>query len=81
MRPPGLPHAEPEWLAVLHELRARQPMPAVIVITGADEDGVRESCMRAGAAGFLNKPLSRDTLSSAIEAVECGWRPRPKRLS
>ncbi|MDW9393079.1 response regulator transcription factor [Sinorhizobium meliloti] len=67
-------------LDVLHELSARQEMPAVIVITGADDNGVRESCMRAGAAGFLNKPISRDTLSSAIEAVECGWRPRSKRL-
>lgn len=66
-------------LDVLNELRARQSMPAVIVITGADEDGVRESCMRAGAAGFLNKPLSRDTLSSAIAAVQEDRNARSSR--
>lgn len=62
-------------LDILHELSARRPRLAVIVITGADEDGVRENCMRAGAAGFLNKPLSRDTLSSAIEAAGGDRRP------
>ncbi|YCI04915.1 response regulator [Ensifer sp. D2-11] len=62
-------------LDILHELSARRPRLAVIVITGADEDGVRENCMRAGAAGFLNKPLSRDTLFSAIEAVGGDRRP------
>ncbi|WP_027997980.1 response regulator transcription factor [Sinorhizobium arboris] len=56
-------------LDILHELGARGFEAAVIVITGADDDSVRESCMRAGAAGFLNKPLSRDSLTSAIEAV------------
>ncbi|PLT97019.1 response regulator transcription factor [Sinorhizobium medicae] len=62
-------------LDVLHELSARRARLAVIVITGADEEGVRESCMRAGASGFLNKPLSRDTLSSAIEALRGDQRP------
>ncbi len=62
-------------LDVLHELKARRARLAVIVITGADEDAVRESCMRAGASGFLNKPLSRDTLSAAIEALRGEQRP------
>lgn len=62
-------------LDILHELRGRQPRLAVIVISGADEEGVRESCMRAGAAGFLNKPLSRASLSAAIDGLRDDRRP------
>ncbi|MBL3685010.1 response regulator (plasmid) [Sinorhizobium meliloti] len=39
-------------LDILHELRGRQPRLAVIVITGADEEGVRGELHARGRRGF-----------------------------
>jgi CheY-like chemotaxis protein len=41
----------------------------VIVITGNDEKGAREECIRKGASGYLTKPLKIDQLLAAIEEV------------
>jgi FixJ family two-component response regulator len=44
----------------------------VIFITAHEEDGVEERAMRAGAAGFLRKPFSDETLVGLIR--DALWR-------
>ncbi|HEV7319014.1 MAG TPA: response regulator [Ensifer sp.] len=53
-------------LELLEELRRRNIQLRVIVITGSEQEGTRARCLQAGAAVFLNKPVSRDALGDAI---------------
>ncbi|WDZ75071.1 response regulator [Ensifer adhaerens] len=53
-------------LELLEELDRRGIVMKTIVITGSEQEGTRERCLQAGAAAFLNKPVSRDTLADAL---------------
>ncbi|HEV7306007.1 MAG TPA: response regulator [Ensifer sp.] len=53
-------------LELLDELGRRGIAVRAIVITGSEQEGTRERCLRAGAAVFLTKPVSRDALAAAI---------------
>ncbi|MEI2296627.1 response regulator transcription factor [Ensifer sp. MJa1] len=53
-------------LELLEELARRAIELRAIVITGSEQEGTRERCLRAGAAVFLNKPVSRDALADAL---------------
>ena len=62
---------------VQQQLAQTQPALPVIIITGKDEPGVRESVLAAGAADYLLKPLNDHTLLAAVtsaarEKGECG---------
>jgi FixJ family two-component response regulator len=41
----------------------------VVIITAHDEPGVREDCMRRGAAAYLCKPLDERELLDALDAA------------
>jgi FixJ family two-component response regulator len=54
---------------VLEALRSRHiPIP-VIVITAHDAPGTAERVCSLGACAYLNKPVDRDALLSAIQAA------------
>lgn len=59
---PGL-----KGLDVLHRMRKEGRRVPAIVMTGFDQHGMREKCLRAGAAAYLVKPLERSVVASAIE--------------
>ena len=54
---------------VLEAFRSRHIQVPVIVITAHDEPGTSERVRALGAAAYLKKPVDRDALLSAIEAV------------
>ena len=74
----GLPGARPDCVlldlhmpgmdgfSVLRRVRETCPALRVIVITALDQPGVCETCLAAGAADYLVKPLERDVLGRAI---------------
>lgn len=53
-------------LELLRELTRRRIMVRAIVMTGSEQEDTRKRCLEAGAAAFLNKPVSRDDLAAAI---------------
>ena len=57
---------------VLEAMRIRQIPVPVIVITGHDEPGMEERSRMSGAISYHKKPVDRDELFSAIEAVRSG---------
>lgn len=56
-------------LEVLTKLRELKPDVRVIVITADIQDSTQLQVREAGAAAFINKPLSRQKLSQTITAV------------
>ena len=63
---------------VQQHLAQVQPRVPIVVITGKDEPGVRESVLAAGAADYLLKPLNDHTL---IAAVTSASREGPSRAA
>jgi two-component system response regulator FixJ len=56
-------------LDLLDILHRRAAMPAVIVITGRGDAGLRNRAQEAGAMAVFDKPLDEDLLLGAIEAA------------
>jgi len=54
---------------VLEAFRSRQISVPVIVITAYDEPGTAERVRALGASAYLQKPVDRDVLFSAIQAA------------
>ena len=54
---------------VLEAIQSRQIRLPVIVITAHDEPGTAERVHALGARGYLRKPVDRNALIAAIEAV------------
>lgn len=61
-------------LELLQQLRVRQPGAAVLVFTMHAEDEVAIGCLKAGAAGFLEKQASTDEICAAVRTVAAGRR-------
>ena len=61
-----------EILATLH--RDRPALP-VLMLTGRDDPAARRACARAGAAGFLAKPLVVADLCEQVDALVGVRRP------
>ena len=55
---------------VLIHIKERSPETPVIVVTGHGSYEDRTECLRRGAFGFYNKPLTIDRLLSIMEDVE-----------
>ena len=68
---------EMSGLDVLRYLDQRQICIPTIVITGFEENGSRETCMKAGAVAYLLKPLDADLLVETIVNI-CGKPPRER---
>ena len=67
LRMPGMDGA-----AATAAVRARDPAPAVVVLTTyADDDSVI-TALSAGATGYLTKDATRDDIRRALEAVAAG---------
>lgn len=56
-------------LDVLIRMRARGCDTPVIIITGFDQPGMSETCLKAGAAAYLRKPVDRSAIGAAIESA------------
>lgn len=63
---------------VLERIRDMADPPVVFMVTGNEGRRHREYAEERGVAGYLNKPVSLDTLiHSACEALAKRERPRP----
>lgn len=60
---PGLRGAD-----VIAALRSRSIAAPVFVMTGLDHPGSRETCLAAGAAAYVTKPIRRDELAALLDA-------------
>jgi DNA-binding NarL/FixJ family response regulator len=59
-------------LDVLRELKTKDAVPPVILLTTFDDDEALLSAVRAGAKGYLLKDVSLERLTDAIRAVAAG---------
>ena len=71
-RSQGSPNAEQRWHQPTGRIRERWPDISVLVLTTFDDDSDLFGALRAGAAGYLLKDVSSDTLVSAIQAATRG---------
>ena len=55
-------------LEVLPDVRRSQATLPVIMLTGHDDPRARELCLRAGATGFLAKPLVFEDLRAEVDS-------------
>lgn len=63
-RMPGM-----EGLDVLREIRRRAPMARIIMITAFGTIDLAVEAMKAGAADFLRKPFTAETLRGAVQTA------------
>jgi DNA-binding NarL/FixJ family response regulator len=68
-------------IEVLLALIKEFPQAKVIVLTTADTDGDIRSALRAGAAGYLFKSMSKEELLAVIRAVHAGQRSVPAEVA
>ena len=54
---------------LLESMKAKIERVPVIIITSDIQDSTRKRCTTLGAAGFLNKPVKKETLLPAIKKV------------
>ena len=59
-------------LDVLRELKTKDAVPPVILLTTFDDDEALLAAVRAGAKGYLLKDVSLEQLTDAIRAVAAG---------
>jgi len=60
---------EIDGMTCLKEILKRKPDTRVLMITAVSDKAVAMSAMEAGAAGFLNKPVSPSALKEAVERI------------
>jgi putative two-component system response regulator len=56
-------------IVLARELAARDGAPAVLIITGEDDEAVARIALDAGAYGYLTKPFKRNELTIATESA------------
>lgn len=67
-----MPEYDGTW--VLEQLKERGIKIPVIIVTSDVQTMTRDHCMRLGAVGYLNKPVQKDLLKSAIEKALAGGK-------
>lgn len=55
---------------VLRTLKKELPRLPIIVLTANIQTTVQQKCNELGTSFFLNKPISKDTLSAAIKNIQ-----------
>jgi len=74
-----------DGLALLSEIRARQPDTPILIITGHAEHALAVQALRGGANDFIQKPIDRDhfvaSLRRAIQAHEQNRRARDRQAA
>ena len=72
-----------DGLALLTEIRMRQPDTPTLIITGHDEHALAIDALRGGAYDFIQKPIDRDdfvgALTRAIQAHARNRRVKDRR--
>ena len=63
-------------LALLRELKADEPSPAVVIITGHGDVASAVECMKAGATNYILKPIDHALLLSILEKERLALRDR-----
>lgn len=61
-------------LEVLREVKQARPKLPVLVLSTHPEDQYAIRCLRAGAAGYLNKEIAPDEIAKAIRKVVTGGK-------
>ncbi len=59
---------------LLEQVKTKNIHIPVVIVTSDIQDSTRERCVSLGAAGFLNKPVKKEALQSAIKKVIAGER-------
>ena len=65
-----------DGLALLRELKAEEPSPAVVIITGHGDITSAVECMKAGATNYIAKPIDHALLLSVLEKERLALRDR-----
>jgi two-component system response regulator AtoC len=65
-----------DGLGLLRELKAEEPSPPVIIITGHGDIYSAVECMKAGATNYIPKPIDHDLLLSILEKERLALRDR-----
>ncbi len=65
-----MPEYDGIW--VLEQLKAKSIKTPVIIVTSDVQTTTKDRCMALGAFGFMNKPVQKDLLKSAIEKALAG---------
>ncbi|MGB0694614.1 MAG: response regulator [Rhodospirillaceae bacterium] len=60
------------WREAMSSLRDRDPVPVVVVVSGADDADLVRSAMEAGASGYIPKSMKGDVLESALRLILAG---------
>jgi len=72
-----------DGLALLTEIRMRQPDTPTLIITGHGEHALAIDALRGGAYDFIQKPIDRDdfvgALNHAIQAHALNRRVKDRR--
>ena len=74
-----------DGLALLAEIRGRQPDTPILLITGHGEYGLALQALRAGAYDLIQKPIDRDdfvaSLDCALRAHALNRRVRDRQIA
>jgi two-component system response regulator AtoC len=65
-----------DGLVLLRELKAEEPSPAVVIITGHGDIYSAVECMKAGATNYIPKPIDHALLLSILEKERLAMRDR-----
>jgi CheY-like chemotaxis protein len=65
-----MPEYDGKW--VLEQMNAKGIKTPVIIVTSDVQTSTKDQCMRLGAFGYLNKPVQKDLLKSAIDKALSG---------
>jgi len=65
-----MPEYDGTW--VLEQLKAKGIKIPVIIVTSDVQTSTKDHCMSLGAYGYLNKPVQKDLLKSAIGKALAG---------
>lgn len=65
-------------LEVLREIKARQPLVQVIILTGHASSDDAAVCLTSGAFDFLIKPVEMDHLMERIKTAYELWKVSPR---
>ena len=56
-------------IEVLAELKKRDPMTQVVIVTGCQTEETRNECVRLGAGAYLKKPIEMSELKAVLRAL------------
>src|SRR2546422_6606776 len=69
-----------DGLALLSEIRARQPDTPILIITGHGEHALAVQALRGGGNDFIQKPIDRDHLVASLRrAIQAHDQNRPAK--